>query len=96
MSDDELPDVRLPAGFVAYQDQQRAIARGQAAAHAAYLLGLIEHGVDRIVFDGALTFESIRDMLEKGTGSEGIVWHHPDGRMAKIKRKDFGFDWPVE
>jgi hypothetical protein len=21
---------------------------------------------------------------------EGIVWHHPDGRMAKIKAKDFG------
>jgi len=21
---------------------------------------------------------------------EGIVWHHPDGRMAKIKLKDFG------
>jgi hypothetical protein len=21
---------------------------------------------------------------------EGIVWHHPDGRMAKIKRRDFG------
>lgn len=21
---------------------------------------------------------------------EGIVWHHPDGRMAKIKGKDFG------
>lgn len=20
---------------------------------------------------------------------EGVVWHHPDGRMAKIKRKDF-------
>lgn len=20
---------------------------------------------------------------------EGIVWHHPDGRMAKLKRKDF-------
>jgi uncharacterized protein DUF5565 len=20
---------------------------------------------------------------------EGIVWHHPDGRMAKIKRRDF-------
>lgn len=20
---------------------------------------------------------------------EGIVWHHPDGRMVKIKRKDF-------
>lgn len=22
-------------------------------------------------------------------GFEGIVWHHPDGRMAKIKAKDF-------
>lgn len=21
--------------------------------------------------------------------AEGIVWHHPDGRMAKLKRKDF-------
>ena len=26
---------------------------------------------------------------------EGIVWHHPDGRMAKIKRRDFGHEWPV-
>ncbi len=22
-------------------------------------------------------------------GGEGVVWHHPDGRMAKLKRKDF-------
>lgn len=28
-----------------------------------------------------------------GTGLiEGIVWHHPDGRMAKIKGKDFKAD----
>lgn len=29
---------------------------------------------------------------------EGIVWHGPGGRggrMAKIKRRDFGLDWPV-
>lgn len=25
---------------------------------------------------------------------EGVVWHHPDGRMVKIKRKDFGYGWP--
>ena len=25
---------------------------------------------------------------------EGIVWHHPDGRMAKIKARDFGIQWP--
>jgi len=24
---------------------------------------------------------------------EGIVWHHPDGRMVKIKRRDFGLEW---
>lgn len=24
---------------------------------------------------------------------EGIVWHHPDGRMCKIKRADFGYAW---
>ena len=26
---------------------------------------------------------------------EGLVWHHPDGRMAKIKRRDFGLPWPA-
>lgn len=25
---------------------------------------------------------------------EGIVWHHPDGRMVKIKAKDFGIKRP--
>jgi hypothetical protein len=33
------------------------------------------------------------DGLEKWLGEsdfEGIVWHHPDGRMAKIKKRDFG------
>ncbi len=35
-------------------------------------------------------FEGLRDFLESLVG-EGIVFHHPDGRMAKIKRRDFGF-----
>lgn len=26
-----------------------------------------------------------------GQPIEGVVWHHPDGRMAKIKGRDFGF-----
>ena len=25
----------------------------------------------------------------RGWDGEGIVWHHPDGRMAKIKKRDF-------
>lgn len=25
--------------------------------------------------------------------AEGLVFHHPDGRMAKVRRKDFGIKW---
>lgn len=28
--------------------------------------------------------------------AEGIVFHHPDGRMCKIRRNDFGYAWPPE
>jgi Family of unknown function (DUF5565) len=36
------------------------------------------------------TFEGLRDMLSSPRFDyEGIVWHHPDGRMAKLKRRDF-------
>lgn len=38
-------------------------------------------------FDKLDTFFAVHEM-------EGIVWHHPDGRMAKIKRRDFGYPWP--
>ncbi|MGH7473450.1 MAG: DUF5565 family protein [Candidatus Methylomirabilales bacterium] len=42
-----------------------------------------------------LSYESIRDYLkDKTPWIEGIVWHHEDGRMVKVKRKDFGFPWP--
>lgn len=37
----------------------------------------------------ARTFEAIRAWLEK-IPFEGIVWHHENGRMVKIKAKDFG------
>lgn len=43
---------------------------------------------------GPRTFAEIRDYLAMHE-MEGIVWHHPDGRMAKIKRRDFGLPWPV-
>lgn len=36
-------------------------------------------------------YESIRDYCLRlhAEGIEGIVWHHPDGQMAKIKGRDF-------
>ena len=48
---------------------------------------LIPHGI--WFLDGCpRDFDGIKAFLENA-GIEGIVWHHPDGRMAKIKRKDF-------
>lgn len=40
-------------------------------------------------------FDSIKLLLE-ALPWEGIVFHHPDGRMCKIRRRDFGLEWPVK
>jgi hypothetical protein len=39
------------------------------------------------------SFEGIQDWLAD-QDIEGIVFHHPDGRMAKIKLRDFGLKRP--
>ncbi len=41
------------------------------------------------------TYELLKSWFSRNP-CEGIVWHHPDGRMVKIKRKDFGLPWPVK
>jgi hypothetical protein len=41
----------------------------------------------------ARTFDGIQEFL-RGCNIEGIVFHHPDGRMAKIKGRDFGIKRP--
>ena len=41
-----------------------------------------------------LKYDAIKKFLEYSK-IEGIVWHHSDGRMSKIKRSDFGLEWPV-
>lgn len=41
------------------------------------------------------TFDQIKAYLESRLDIEGIVWHHLDGRMVKIKRRDFGLEWPT-
>lgn len=38
------------------------------------------------------SFEAIQALL-KDSYIEGLVFHHPDGRMAKIRRKDFKLFW---
>lgn len=57
--------------------------------------GLVFHGGRGLVLDPQppRTFDGLRDWLT-GRDVEGIVWHHPDGRMAKIKGRDFGLKRP--
>ena len=54
---------------------------------------LCRHGADELP-DAPRTFDAIRVYFAENPAYEGIVWHHPDGRMVKAKRKDFGLKWP--
>lgn len=49
---------------------------------------LIKHANAEVLDITAKDYEGLRLVLSAFPG-EGIVWHHPDGRMAKLKRKDF-------
>jgi hypothetical protein len=41
-------------------------------------------------FEGLRSFlKTLDSRFSPGHLAEGIVFHHPDGRRAKIKRKDF-------
>lgn len=53
---------------------------------------LQKHG-DETLASVPRTFQGLKDYLSF-VPIEGVVWHHPDGRMAKIKSRDFGIDWP--
>lgn len=62
---------------------------------------LLRHA-DATPFIVPRTYEGMRDLLaafnqpggNDGAGIEGFVFHHPDGRMAKIKARDFGLRRP--
>jgi hypothetical protein len=55
---------------------------------------LLPHATATAYADAPRTFEALRDWLARHD-IEGLVWHHPDGRMAKIKLRDFGLKRPA-
>lgn len=59
------------------------------AAHTFF-----RHGGEVLV-DAPRDFDGLSAYLAAAR-IEGIVWHHQDGRMAKIKAKNFGVVWPVK
>lgn len=53
---------------------------------------LIKHSESEVYTIDRRDFDSLYDWLSV-IEIEGIVFHHFDGRMAKIKRTDFGLKW---
>ena len=50
---------------------------------------LIKHSEAEVFPDCPRDYEGLKEWLAD-KDIEGIVFHHPDGRMAKIKKRDFG------
>ena len=59
--------------------------------HGAALFPVFDMGTPRNMSDIDFVRYALADVV-----CEGIVWHHTDGRMVKIKRRDFGIRWPQE
>jgi len=55
---------------------------------------LVRHGI-HVLIGCPRDFEGLRSFLEV-TEIEGVVFHHPDSRMVKIRRDDYGFEWPLK
>jgi hypothetical protein len=51
---------------------------------------LVPHSQAEVFPDVPRTFDGLRTWLQD-RDIEGLVFHHADGRMAKIKLRDFGF-----
>jgi len=52
---------------------------------------LIEHASAEVITLTAFDFQEMRERFAvlAARGIEGLVWHHPDGRMCKLKVRDF-------
>jgi hypothetical protein len=62
---------------------------------------LIRHGsgwthTSALLVDVPRTFEGLRSYFIEHPELEGVVWHHDDGRMVKLKRRDYGLPWPAK
>lgn len=53
------------------------------------LMRVVPFDENLILYSAPRTFEELKEYLST-KDVEGIVFHHPDGRFAKIKKRDFG------
>lgn len=67
-----------------FQDNPEGLERDELVRHGCVNL---ENGV--LIAPAPRTYRAIKEYFVR-FDIEGIVWHHPDGRMVKIKARDFG------
>lgn len=88
---------------LAYVDQNDLVP-GQTYELVGPSLGLNPYALDHhelwahgreVVDIPERTFEILKEWLATHK-VEGLVFHHPDGRLAKLRRKDFGLFWVQE
>lgn len=66
----------------------------QGNPHGFLFDWLIQHGTSELKILNDRSYEGIRDFLENAA-VEGIVFWKDGEPQCKIKRSDFGFEWPV-
>ena len=77
LPEDELADGTYEACGPHFQGNAERLDKDQLIPHGCLIVNAPRH------------FGSLREWLAVNP-IEGIVWHHRDGRMVKIKAKDFG------
>lgn len=63
--------------------------QGNLEHYSQYVL--LKHSQAEVYADAPREYQALAAWL-KDKDIEGLVFHHPDGRMAKIKKRDFGQD----
>lgn len=99
---DRQADRWLFEGFDALQDKADGIyealgprIQGNTCGYPSHILvSVVPPQRSLMIGSVPRDFDALRSWLGEHE-YEGVVFHHPDGRMAKIKRRDFGFSWPV-
>ena len=76
------------------QGNTESLSRHALIRHDVATLGLTGGAVIERGTSATVAFNELADYL-RTADFEGIVWHHEDGRRAKLKRRDFGLPWPI-
>lgn len=90
----EAYDIRADVGPMALVDGTYELCGPKVSANPERAFGhvLIPHG-QSVLVDVERTHAGLAAYLAAHV-MEGIVFHHPDGRMAKIRAGDLGLKWP--